>query len=165
MNRKGTRRKEWRRELEREKDKKFQQQHNSHSATLTPTAQSEPSRFYMQQFWWCHQVFIFFASCGHLAYLWQISNVICVQQQLLQASGVAQNVFGHIGQGAMPLIHELHLTIASFEDWNALEHCVGSKLLRALLKHNSNSNQFSFAFVVDVLPHTVQSISSPSKIT
>jgi hypothetical protein len=65
-------------------------------------------------------------------HLWQVSNMICVQQQLLQAPWVAQNILGNVGQRAMSLVHKFHLTIATFEDWNALEHRAGSKLLRAL---------------------------------
>lgn len=81
---------------------------------------SRAARVYMQQF---DDVINFVPVRGE-PHLWQISDVIRVEQELLQAPRVPQDFLGHGGQRAVPLIHKLHLTIAALEDWNALEHCV-----------------------------------------
>lgn len=48
--------------------------------------------------------------------------MVGVEEQLLEAAGVAQDLLGHGGQGAVALVHVLHLPIAALEYWNALEH-------------------------------------------
>lgn len=60
-------------------------------------------------------------------HLGKIPNVIGVEQELLQAARISENVLGHGGQGAVALVHKLHLPIAALEYWNALEH--GCELL------------------------------------
>ena len=55
--------------------------------------------------------------------LGQVSQVIGVQEEFLEGSGVSEEVVGDGGQGAMPLVHVLHLTVTPFEDGDALEHC------------------------------------------
>lgn len=57
------------------------------------------------------------------SHLWQIANMICVQQQFLQTPGIAQNFFGHICQRRVTFIHKFDLSITPFEYWNALKHC------------------------------------------
>lgn len=57
-----------------------------------------------------------------MAHLGQVANVIGVEQQLLETAGIPEDVFGHGRQGAVALVHELHLPIATLEYWNALEH-------------------------------------------
>lgn len=58
------------------------------------------------------------------AHLGQLLDVIGVEQELLQAAGIAQDLFGHGGQRTVALIDKFHLTIAALEYWNALEHVV-----------------------------------------
>lgn len=50
--------------------------------------------------------------------------MIGVQQQLLQTPRVPQNILRNAAQGAMSFVDEFHLSIASLEDRNALEHRV-----------------------------------------
>lgn len=110
-------RREWK---ERQEIPTSHTQH-SHSRTFS---MSSSTRFYMQQFWWCHHFSSSQCPSSQIAHLWQIANMICVEQQLFEASRVPQNFFWNGWKRAMTLIHKLHLTIASFEDWNALEHCL-----------------------------------------
>lgn len=55
-------------------------------------------------------------------YLRQISDVICIEKQFFQTPWEALQFFGYTLQRTMPFIHRLHLAIAAFEYWNALEH-------------------------------------------
>lgn len=54
--------------------------------------------------------------------LWQITYVIRIEKELLKGARVAKYLLGHLGQGTVALVHEFHLPVAAFEDWNALEH-------------------------------------------
>lgn len=93
-------------------------------ATLTPTAIARGEPLLYATIWWCHQVYFPFKAPNPRPHLWQIPNVIGVEQQLLEAPRIPlPELLGHVGQRAMSLIHELDLPIASLEDWNALEHC------------------------------------------
>lgn len=56
-----------------------------------------------------------------LSYLGQFSELVGVQQELLQAAGVAVDLIGHGVQGAVPLIHRLHVAVTPPER-DALEH-------------------------------------------
>lgn len=55
-------------------------------------------------------------------YLGQVADVVGVEQELLQAPGIAEDVLGHRGQRTVPLIDALHLPIAALEYRNALKH-------------------------------------------
>lgn len=58
--------------------------------------------------------------------------MIRVQEELLQGARVAQYLLGHLRQGAVTLVHKLHLPVAALEDWNALEHAAAGRRLRPL---------------------------------
>lgn len=55
-------------------------------------------------------------------HLGQVPDVVGVEEELLQGTGVPQDLLGHLRQGAVALVHELHLPVAALEDGNALEH-------------------------------------------
>lgn len=55
-------------------------------------------------------------------YLGQVPNVVRIQKQLLQTSGIPQDVLRDRRQGAVSLINNLHLPVAALEDRNAPEH-------------------------------------------
>ena len=59
---------------------------------------------------------IFFAYPG------QFAEVVGVEEELLEGPGVAVEVLGDGGEGAVALVHVLHLPVAPLEDGNALEH-------------------------------------------
>jgi hypothetical protein len=113
-----------------------------HTHTHAHRGHNEP--LYMQQFLMTSSLFPF-------AHLWQIPNVICVQQELLEAPRVPQNVLGNVGQRAVTLVHELHLSIASFEDWNALEHGRILSLFHYTTKLSSFFILHNFQFIHSVL--------------
>ena len=54
--------------------------------------------------------------------LGQVSEVVGVQEELLEGSGVPEEVVGHGGQGAVPLVDVLDLAVTPFEDGDALKH-------------------------------------------
>lgn len=78
------------------------------------------------------------------SHLWQIANMICVQQQFLQTPGIAQNFFGHICQRRVTFIHKFDLSITPFEYWNALKHCELFLLCKFKLDKSLYFNYFSF---------------------
>lgn len=55
-------------------------------------------------------------------YLGQVSDVVGVEQQLLERAGVPEDVLGHVGQRTVSLVHVLDLPVASLEQGHALEH-------------------------------------------
>ena len=62
--------------------------------------------------------------------LWKISDMISVEQKLLEAAGISQDVLGDGWQRAMTLVNIFHLPIAALENGNTTKHCC-----RARTKH------------------------------
>lgn len=104
------------------KERTTRNSNNKHT-TLTLTHGERPDSLLHATILMMSSLFLLPVSIFTNAHLWQISNVICIEQQLLETPRVTQDFLWHVGQRAMSLIHKLHLTIAPFEDWNALEHC------------------------------------------
>ena len=48
--------------------------------------------------------------------------MVGVQEQLLQTLGVPHDVLGHVAEAAVPLVHVVHLAVASLQQRNTLEH-------------------------------------------
>lgn len=48
--------------------------------------------------------------------------MVGVEQQFLETSRVAHDVFGYDLQRAVPFVDVLDLSVAALEDWDALEH-------------------------------------------
>lgn len=55
-------------------------------------------------------------------YLGQFTQMVSIQEQLLQTARVSKYFFWNAGQRAMSFVDELDLPIAAFKYWNALEH-------------------------------------------
>lgn len=51
--------------------------------------------------------------------------MIRVQQHLLEAARVPENIIRNVGQRTVALVDEFHLSIAALEDRNTLEHGSG----------------------------------------
>lgn len=54
--------------------------------------------------------------------LWQIADVIRVQQKLLETPGVTQDIVGDAGQRAVTFVNVFHLPVTPFKNRNAAEH-------------------------------------------
>jgi len=52
--------------------------------------------------------------------LWQVFDLIVVEQQLFQCPGISQHLVGHRTQVRITLIHVVHVTIA--QERHALKH-------------------------------------------
>lgn len=48
--------------------------------------------------------------------------MIGVQQKFFERPRVSDEILGHLTQGAVSLVHVLHLSVAPLEDGDALEH-------------------------------------------
>ena len=59
---------------------------------------------------------------GHIQYdnLWQVFDLIVVQQKLFQCPGIPQHLVRHRTQVRITLVHVVHVTIA--QEWHALKH-------------------------------------------
>ena len=55
-------------------------------------------------------------------HLGQVPQVVCVEQELLEAPCVSAELLGDHGERAVPLVDVLHLPVAPLEDRDALEH-------------------------------------------
>lgn len=56
------------------------------------------------------------------AYLGQVSELVGIQQQLLQTPSVAINLVGHIQQGAVAFIDHLNMTVAPPQGYTVKHH-------------------------------------------
>lgn len=56
------------------------------------------------------------------AYLGQVSELVGIQQQLLQTPSVAINLIGHIQQGAVAFIDHLNMTVAPPQGYTVKHH-------------------------------------------
>lgn len=65
-----------------------------------------------------------------LSYLGQFFELVGIEQELLQAAGVAVDLIGHSVQRAVPLIHRLNVAVTPPER-DALEHGGPPGLIRA----------------------------------
>lgn len=63
-------------------------------------------------------------ACGEfiIAYLRQLAYMICVEQKLLQAPRISQDIVGDARQRAMTLVNVFHLPVTPFKNWNVAEH-------------------------------------------
>lgn len=59
---------------------------------------------------------------GRDAYLRQFTDVVGVQQDLLQTSGITQYVVGNTAQGAVTLVHILHMPVTPLKDGDTPKH-------------------------------------------
>lgn len=63
-------------------------------------------------------------------YLGQVSELVGIQQQLLQTPSVAKNLIGHIEQGAVAFIDRLDMTVAPPQGYTVKHHGEGGNKSR-----------------------------------
>lgn len=63
-------------------------------------------------------------------YLGQVSELVGIQQQLLQTPSVAKNLIGHIEQGAVAFIDRLDMTVAPPQGYTVKHHGGGGNKSR-----------------------------------